>query len=54
MAQYLHRHHPGLISATRRILFDPLEAEMYRRELRDRVCMIAESHRMRERLKIAW
>ena len=54
VAQYLHRHHPGLISATRRILFDPLEAEMYRRELRDRVCMIAESHRMRERLKIAW
>ena len=52
VAQYLHRHHPELMAETRQVLFNQEEAEIYRCELRDRVCRIAESYGIKEKLQI--
>jgi len=52
VAQYLHRHYPELIAETRRVLFDCEEADIYRRELRDRVFRIAQAHGLSDRFRI--
>ena len=50
-----HTHssrHPELIGETRQVLFNAEEADIYRRELRDRVFRIAQAHGLAGRLRI--
>ena len=54
VVQHLHRHHPHLIADTRRILFNQEEAEMYKRELGDRIRCIAGAHGIENRLRMGF